>query len=378
MTIYRALVRNNLIQPRKRRRRHQDYQRRERAAPMQLWQLDTTGQVMLASGHEVKLITGVDDHSRYCVIARVVEHASGRAVCAGFVAAMGRYGVPEEVLTDNGKQLTGRFGRPTPGEVLFERICRKNGITQRLTKPRSPITTGKVARFHQTVQGELLDELVEGLGPFPSLEVAQELVDAWAEDYNTRRPHQALGMRTPAERFQPDQRHPGADGQPGSAVDAEASTTPQLRTTQQTRKEPMPEPAACPGLAARRALASAQSMGSIVAGTVQNRNGASRICGRYLRMVGAWGLCRTKSSSAARSPAGDPRIRLVNDHVPQRPGGVHDSTGNAARQPAAPRRADARGGRRRSSVSAPFGTNSSMSIIRAGPSLPLRGQARRR
>jgi hypothetical protein len=214
---------------------------------------------------------------------------------------------------------------------LFERICRKNGITQRLTKPRSPITTGKVARFHQTVQGELLDELVEGLGPFPSLEVAQELVDAWAEHYNTRRPHQALGMRTPAERFQPDQRHPGADGQPGPAVDAEASTTPQLRTTQQTRKEPMPEPAACPGLAARRALASAQSMGSIVAGTVQNRNGASRICGRYLRMVGAWGLCRTKSSSAARSPAGDPRIRLVNDHVPQRPGGVHDSTGNALR-----------------------------------------------
>jgi transposase InsO family protein len=100
VTIYRALVRNNLIQPRKRRRRHQDYQRWERAAPMQLWQLDTTGQVMLASGHEVKLITGVDDHSRYCVIARVVEHASGRAVCAGFVAAMGRYGVPEEVLTD--------------------------------------------------------------------------------------------------------------------------------------------------------------------------------------------------------------------------------------------------------------------------------------
>jgi hypothetical protein len=121
---------------------------------------------------------------------------------------MQSYGVPEEVLTDNGKQFTGRFGRPTAGEVLFERICRENGITQRLTKPRSPTTTGKVERFHQTVQDELLDELVEGLGPFPSLQVAQELVDAWVEDYNTRRPHQALGMRTPAERFQPNKRHP--------------------------------------------------------------------------------------------------------------------------------------------------------------------------
>jgi transposase InsO family protein len=213
--IYRALVRNNLLQPRKRRRRHQDYKRWERPAPMQLWQLDITDDIPLADGRQAKLITGVDDHSRFCVIARVVEHASGRATCRAFVAAMGRYGVPEEVLTDNGKQFTGRFNRP-PGEVLFERICRDNGITQRLTKPRSPTTTGKVERFHQTVQGELLDELAE-LGPFPSLRVAQELVDAWVEDYNTRRPHQALGMHTPAERFQPDQRHPGS--QPDATAD---------------------------------------------------------------------------------------------------------------------------------------------------------------
>jgi transposase InsO family protein len=209
-TIYRVLVRNSLLQPGGRRRRRQDYKRWERSAPMQLWQLDITGQVMLASGREVKLITGVDDHSRYCVIAKVAEHASGRAVCGAFVQAMQRYGMPEEVLSDNGKQFTGRFGRPTTGEVLFERICRDNGITQRLTKPRSPTTTGKVERFHQTVQDELLDELVEGLGPFPSLQVAQELVDAWVEDYNTRRPHQALGMATPAERFQPNKRRPAA------------------------------------------------------------------------------------------------------------------------------------------------------------------------
>jgi transposase InsO family protein len=112
-----------------------------------LWQLDITSGMMLADGREAKLITSVDDHSRFCVIAKVTEHASGRAVCRAFVAAMQRYGVPEEVLTDNGKQFTGRFGRPTPGEVLFERICRENGITQRLTKPRSLATSGKVERF---------------------------------------------------------------------------------------------------------------------------------------------------------------------------------------------------------------------------------------
>jgi hypothetical protein len=40
------------------------------------------------------------------------------------MAAMAEYGVPEEVLSDNGKQFTGRFGAPRPAEVLFERICR--------------------------------------------------------------------------------------------------------------------------------------------------------------------------------------------------------------------------------------------------------------
>jgi hypothetical protein len=83
--------------------------------------------------------------------------------------------------------------------VLFERICRHNGITQRLTKPRSPTTTGKVERWHQTIQVELLDPH----GPFDSLEAAQAAVDAWRVEYNTVRPHQALDMATPAERFIP-------------------------------------------------------------------------------------------------------------------------------------------------------------------------------
>lgn len=60
---------------------------------------------------EAKVVTGVDDHSRFCVIATVVERATGRAVCLAFACALGRFGVPEEVLTDNGKQFTGRFAQ---------------------------------------------------------------------------------------------------------------------------------------------------------------------------------------------------------------------------------------------------------------------------
>jgi transposase InsO family protein len=198
-TVYRVLVRNQLIEPRSRRRRRQDYMRWERPVPMQLWQLDVTASAFLADGAEVKIVTGLDDHSRYCVIARAVRRATAQPVCRAFVEAMTVYGVPEEVLTDNGTVFTGRFIKPRPAEVLFERICRENGITARRTRPRSPTTTGKIERMHQSLQLELLDVH----GPFESLAALQAALDAWREEYNTGRPHQSLGMAFPASRFAP-------------------------------------------------------------------------------------------------------------------------------------------------------------------------------
>ncbi|MEU1706406.1 IS481 family transposase [Streptomyces sp. NPDC005706] len=202
MTVYRILVRHGLVEPGVRRRKRSDYKRWQRDRPMQLWQMDIVGGVMLVNPvtgelTEAKIVTGVDDHSRYCVIASVVERATGRAVCAAFARALQRFGVPEEVLTDNGKQFTARFGQG--GEVLFDRICRENGIAHRLTQPASPTTTGKVERFHQTLRRELLDDC----GAFESIEQAQAVLDAWVEEYNSSRPHQALDMQSPGDRFTP-------------------------------------------------------------------------------------------------------------------------------------------------------------------------------
>ena len=198
-TVYRVLVRHQLLQPVSRRRRRDQYRRWERSAATELWQMDVTASLFLADGRECKIVTGIDDHSRFCVIATVVARATARAVCSAFETAMAEYGIPGEVLSDNGKQFTGRFGRPRPAEVLFERICRENGITQRLTKPRSPTTTGKIERLHQTLQQELLN----GHGPFASIEDAQAAVDAWRKQYNSDRPHQSLAMAYPAARFAP-------------------------------------------------------------------------------------------------------------------------------------------------------------------------------
>src|SRR5439155_17584474 len=138
--------------------------------------------------------------SRFCVLATAVMRATARPVCLAFVDAMGVYGVPEEVLTDNGKVFTGRFHKPgVPVEVLFDRICRENGITHRLTKIHSPTTTGKIERLHQTLQRELLDVH----GPFANIGALQAALDTWREDYNTDRPHQSLAMAFPASRFTP-------------------------------------------------------------------------------------------------------------------------------------------------------------------------------
>ena len=199
ITVHRVLVRHGLVVARSRRRKRDTYRRWERDKPMALWQIDIVGGVFLTDGTECKVVTGVDDHSRFCVMATVVVRATGRAVCLAFAQALQRYGVPEEVLTDNGKQFTDRFGKG--GEVLFDRICRDNGIAHRLTEPASPTTTGKIERFHGSFRREFLNHAE----PFETLLAAQAAVDTWVTSYNCDRPHQALDMAYPADRFAPTQ-----------------------------------------------------------------------------------------------------------------------------------------------------------------------------
>ena len=158
-SVYRALVRHGLIEPEARRRRKADYKRWERARPMELWQMDVVGGVMLADGWKASIVSGIDDHSRFIVSALVVRRATARPVCDALGIAMAAHGVPQQILTDNGKVFTGRFG-PGSGEVLFDRICRENGIKHILTAPRSPTTTGKVERWHKTLRQEFLADKV--------------------------------------------------------------------------------------------------------------------------------------------------------------------------------------------------------------------------
>jgi transposase InsO family protein len=193
--IYRALKRSDLIDPHARKRRDEKFKRWERAAPMELWQFDVVGGIYLADGSELKCLTGVDDHSRYCVSAGLMHRANSKSVCDHFLRSLGRYGIPQEILTDNGKVFTGRFGYKDT-EVLFDKICRENGIEHLLTAPRSPTTTGKIERFHRSLRTEFLMEK-----KFESFDHAQSELDRFVASYNNDRPHQGIDMAIPKDRF---------------------------------------------------------------------------------------------------------------------------------------------------------------------------------
>jgi transposase len=143
---YRALVRAGMVDSTARDKRSRKWKRWERSRPLELWQMDTVGGFPLAEGCNAKALTGIDDHSRVCVSAGLMHTERTRAVCDALAGALQAWGVPAQILTDNARVFTGRFNHP-PVEVLFDRICRENGIEHLLTQPRSPTTTGR--RLHK-------------------------------------------------------------------------------------------------------------------------------------------------------------------------------------------------------------------------------------
>jgi transposase InsO family protein len=194
--IYRALVRHGLIDPKPRRRQRDEYKRWERSRAMELWQMDVMGGVRLSDGRQLSVVTGIDDHSRFCVIARLVARATARPVCDALMEGLGGHGIPDQILTDNAKVFTGKLASK-PAVVLFDRICLNNGIRHILTAPYSPTTTGKIERLHKTLRREFFSQHT-----FDTIEEAQAGLNAWVEYYNHDRDHQGIGDVPPIRRFE--------------------------------------------------------------------------------------------------------------------------------------------------------------------------------
>jgi hypothetical protein len=142
----------------------------------------------------------IDDHSRFLLTTHVCASPTvetGWAAVRGTVAA---YGLPRQMLSDNGLNFTGRLHGLS---VAFERQVRAAGIDLIHSRPYHPETLGKLERQHATQNAWLAD-----VGPPRSLAHAQQILDTYRADYNTARPHEAIGQHFPAEIYTPD---PGID-----------------------------------------------------------------------------------------------------------------------------------------------------------------------
>lgn len=196
-TVHRVLVRRGLITCGPRRREPPGGWRRfVRAHCNDLWHIDAT-QHRLANGHAFWVIDIIDDHSRFLLGTHACTAPTCEAGWAALRAAVAAYGLPRQLLSDNGLNFTGRLHAVI---VAFERQVRTAGIELIHARPYHPETLGKLERQHATQNAWLADN-----GPPASLTAAQRLLEAYRADYNTTRPHEAIGQHFPAEIYQPDQ-----------------------------------------------------------------------------------------------------------------------------------------------------------------------------
>ena len=173
-------------------RPHPDKPRRfERARPNQLWQTDLFTFMLKRQNRRVYLVALMDDHSRFIVGYGLHASQSGALVLEVLRAAIGSYGPPEEVLTDNGSQyVTWR------GKSAFTKELEKQGIRQIVAAPRRPQTLGKIERFWGTLWRECVESAV-----FLDLADARARIGLFIDWYNFQRCHRGLEGLVPADRF---------------------------------------------------------------------------------------------------------------------------------------------------------------------------------
>jgi transposase InsO family protein len=196
-TITTILHRHDLIDPAASAARRA-FHRFEASHPNDLLQLDFTGHVAIGRGrcHPLPIL---DDHSRFLLGLQALGNEQGVGVRAGLTEAFRQYGVPVRILCDYGPPWGTR--QPGPQLTVLTVWLIKQGIEVIHGEPRHPQTQGKVERLHRTLKADVLAGR-----SFATLAEVQTVFDRFRDEYNTLRPHQALGMVPPIRRYTPSRR----------------------------------------------------------------------------------------------------------------------------------------------------------------------------
>jgi len=190
-TVRRTLKEKELLPPKRRKARRNPPQPRffERSTPNQMWQSDIF--TFRLNEKNAYLVGFIDDHSRYMVGMGLFRSQKSEQVLEVYRTAVGEYGAPKEMLTDNGRQYTSWRGK-----TQFEKELGKDRVHHLKSRPHHPMTLGKIERFWKTIWEEFLER-----AKFSSFEEARERIGLWVKYYNHKRPHQGIGGLCPADRF---------------------------------------------------------------------------------------------------------------------------------------------------------------------------------
>jgi putative transposase len=152
--------------------------------PNQVWSMDFITD-SLVTGRRFRALAIVDDYSRECPAIEVDTSLGGRRVVS-VLDRLGEFrGLPEVITVDNGPEFAGK--------ALDEWAYRK-GVKLSFIRPGKPIENA----FAESFNGRLRDECLN-TNWFLSLRHARDVIEDWRMDYNTVRPHSALGGLTPEE-----------------------------------------------------------------------------------------------------------------------------------------------------------------------------------
>ena len=166
--------------------------------PNDVWTVDFKGWWHTRNGERCEPLTVRDEWSRYVLEVRSMATAKTEAVQAVFERLFEQYGLPKAIRSDNGPPFAARAA--VLGLSRLSAWWAALGIDLERGRPGKPQDNGAHERMHRDIRNELQQCASE------DLERQQAAFDIWRKTFNEERPHEALGMRTPAELYRPSPR----------------------------------------------------------------------------------------------------------------------------------------------------------------------------
>ena len=151
--------------------------------PQERWSIDFMTD-SLAGGRRFRVLTIVDNVSRVSPAIAVGTSLTGERVVAILDRLKGTVGRPDRIAVDNGPEFVSK---------ALDAWAYRNGVRLEFSRPGKPTDNAFAESFNGHFRAECLDQHW-----FASLEEARQTIEAWRVEYNTERPHRALGQRTPA------------------------------------------------------------------------------------------------------------------------------------------------------------------------------------